>query len=168
MVVCFRSIALVTRNQLRARRVSEEPKSWLSRKTDRFWSAPCPQNVWNFPKILGGYVRSSEFGRECFPIFHYPHHVVTDVPPCMRPTDRLAHQPTLPHLPPHLKGAPPQEAGLTRNLGRKRGRECFHVRFGRSREFLVDQSPSCFAILITQSSRPKGRPRCALERRSAN
>jgi len=53
--------------------------------------------------------------QQTFPIFHYPHDVVTDVPPRMRPTDRLAHRPTLPHLPPRLKGAPPQEAGLTRN-----------------------------------------------------
>jgi len=29
-------------------------------------------------------------------VFHYPHDVVTDVPPSMRPPDRLAHQPTLP------------------------------------------------------------------------
>jgi len=47
----------------------------------------------------------------------------------------------------------------------KRGRESFQERFGRPREFIVDSSPSCFATLITQSSFPKGRPRCALERR---
>src|SRR3972149_94316 len=53
--------------------------------------------------------------QQIFPIFYYPHHVVTDVPPSMRPTDGLAHQPTLPHLPPRLKGSTPQEAGFTRN-----------------------------------------------------
>jgi hypothetical protein len=42
--------------------------------------------------------------------------VIANVPPSMRPTYRICHPPTLPHLPPHLKGAPPQEAGLTRNL----------------------------------------------------
>src|SRR3990170_3269413 len=53
--------------------------------------------------------------QQIFPIFYYPHDVVTDIPPSMRPTDGLAHQPTLPHLPPRLKGSPPQEAGFTRN-----------------------------------------------------
>ena len=43
----------------------------------------------------------------------------------------------------------------------------FHDRLGRPREFIVDSSPNCFAILITQSSLPNGRPRCALDRRSS-
>ena len=50
--------------------------------------------------------------------------------------------------------------------GRGKGvRESFQERFGRPRELVVDSSPSCFATLITQSSFPKGRPSCALERR---
>ena len=33
--------------------------------------------------------------QQIFPIFYYPHDVVTDIPPSMRPTVGLAHQPTL-------------------------------------------------------------------------
>jgi hypothetical protein len=54
MVVCFRSIAPVTRNQLRVRRVSEEPESRLSRKPDRFWSAPCPLKCVKFSEDSWG------------------------------------------------------------------------------------------------------------------
>ena len=50
----------------------------------------------------------------------------------------------------------------------KRGRESFHVRFGRPRGCSVPSSPNCFATLIFQSSLPNGRPRCALERRSSS
>ena len=51
-------------------------------------------------------------------------------------------------------------------LGEKK--EYFHVRFGRPRQFIVDSSPSCFTILVTQSSLLKCRPRCALKRRPSN
>jgi serine/threonine protein kinase len=50
---------------------------------------------------------------------------------------------------------------------RKRGRESFHVRFGRPRDFIVDSSPKRFPMIITQSSFPNGLPRCALDRRSS-
>ena len=55
-----------------------------------------------------------------------------------------------------------------RKGAKKRGRESFHFRFGRPRECIVASSPSCLAVLIIQSSLPKGRPRCALDRRSSN
>ncbi len=56
---------------------------------------------------------------------------------------------------------------MPQRAGRKSGGRVgvFQERFGRPREVIVDSSPSCFATLITQSSFPKGRPRCALERR---
>jgi hypothetical protein len=45
-------------------------------------------------------------------VFHDPHNVITDIPTCMRPALCAAHSATLPYLPPHLKGSPPQEAGF--------------------------------------------------------
>jgi hypothetical protein len=41
-------------------------------------------------------------------------------------------------------------------------------RFGRPRDFIVDSSPSCFAMTTTQSELPNGRPRCTLDQRSSN
>src|SRR5437899_12982171 len=50
----------------------------------------------------------------------------------------------------------------------KGGRESFHFCFGRPRGCSVASSPSRFAMPIIQSSLPKGRPRCALDRRSSS
>jgi hypothetical protein len=38
--------------------------------------------------------------------------VISDIPASMRSTLCRTHTTTLPHLPPHLKGSPPQEAGF--------------------------------------------------------
>ena len=53
--------------------------------------------------------------QQVFPILHDPHQVISDIPTSMRPAQCSAHPTTLPHLPPYLKGSPPQEAGFKRN-----------------------------------------------------
>jgi len=50
--------------------------------------------------------------QQVFPILHYPHQVVSDIPSSMCTALCTAHSATLPYLPPRLKGSPPQEAGF--------------------------------------------------------
>ena len=54
------------------------------------------------------------------------------------------------------------------SIGGEKGSGVFYFRFGRPRECMFASSPSCLAMLIVQSSLPKGRTRCALDRRSSN
>jgi hypothetical protein len=69
---------------------------------------------------------------------------------------RQSH-PTFSFLSARLRRTPPADVCTTivnveeQMRMRKMGRESFHERFGRPREFIVDSSQSGFAILITQS-----------------
>jgi len=69
----------------------------------------------SFPDSLDQFTHSLRHSRtvqQVFPILHYPHQVISDIPTGMCPALCAAHTPTLPYLPPHLKGSPPQEAGF--------------------------------------------------------
>jgi hypothetical protein len=57
-------------------------------------------------------LRNSRPVQQVFAILYNPHHVIPDIPTSMRSTQCIAHPTTLPYLPPHLKGSPPQEAGF--------------------------------------------------------
>ena len=71
-------------------------------------SVSFPNPLYQFTQSL----RNSRPIQQVFPILYNPHYVISDIPTSMRPAQCTAHPTTLPHLPPRLKGSPPQEAGF--------------------------------------------------------